>query len=121
MLSGGGSTEPNGAEGTMNVGVQTKEEIFTELRRSHGRIKALGVKRLGLFGSFVRGQQSGESDVDFLVEFEQGQKTFDNFIQIAFLLEDLLHRKVELVTPEGLSPYIGPYVVDEVEYVALPG
>jgi len=89
------------------------------LSKNHSRIRALGVKRLGLFGSFVRGQQSTESDVDFLVEFEQDQKTFDNFIQLAFLLEEVLQRHVELVTPEALSPYIGPHILKEVEYVAL--
>jgi predicted nucleotidyltransferase len=103
----------------MNSIVQTKQAILTTLRENHVQIKALGVKRLGLFGSFVRGEQGAESDVDILVEFEQGQKTFDNFMQLAFLLENLLQRHVELVTPEALSPHIGPYILKEVEYVAL--
>jgi hypothetical protein len=51
--------------------------------------------------------------------FESGQKTFDHFMALSFLLEDLLQRRVELVTPEGLSPYIGPYILQEVEYVAF--
>lgn len=89
------------------------------LSENHARIRALGVKRLGLFGSFVRGQQSADSDVDLLVEFEPGQKTFDNFMKLAFLLEDLLQRRVELVTTEALSPHIGPHILDEVEYAAL--
>jgi len=72
-----------------------------------------------LFGSFVRGQPRADSDVDLLVEFELGQRTFDHFMQLSFLLEDLLGRKVELVTPEALSPYIGPYILGEVEYVSL--
>ncbi len=89
------------------------------LSKNCSRIRALGVKRLGLFGSFVRDQQRSESDVDLLVEFEQGQKSFDNFIELAFLLEDLLQRRVELLTPESLSPYIGPHILDEVEYAPL--
>jgi predicted nucleotidyltransferase len=56
------------------------------------------------------------SDVDVLVEFEQDRKTFDNFIQLSFLLEDLFQRRVELVTIESLSPYIGPHILSEVEY-----
>ena len=103
----------------MDTVVQTKQDILTVLSENHARIRALGVRRLGLFGSFVRGQQSKESDVDFLVEFEQGQKTFDNFMQLSFLLENILQRRVELMTPEALSPYIGPYILNEVEYVAL--
>lgn len=99
--------------------MRTKQDILTVLSENHARIRALGVKRLGLFGSFVRGQQSADSDVDLLVEFEPGQKTFDNFMKLAFLLEDLLQRRVELVTTEALSPHIGPHILDEVEYAAL--
>jgi hypothetical protein len=54
-----------------------------------------------------------------LPEFEQGKKTFDNFIQLSFFLEDLFKRRVELVTTESLSPYIGPHIMSEVEYVIL--
>ena len=103
----------------MNTAVQTKRDILTVLSKNRVRIRALGVKRLGLFGSFVRGQQKLESDVDLLVEFEHGQKTFDNFMQLAFLLEEILQRRVDLLTPEALSPYIGPYILDEVEYAPL--
>ena len=73
---------------------------------------------MGLFGSFARGNQKPESDVDLLVEFDPDRKTFDNFMGLAFLLEDLLERRVELVTPEALSPHIGPRILKEVEYVA---
>ena len=99
--------------------MQTKDEILTVICENRARIKALGVKRLGLFGSFVRGQQGADSDVDILVEFDQSQKTFDNFMKLAFLLEDTLQRPVELVTTEALSPYIGPHILDEVEYATL--
>ncbi len=82
-------------------------------------MRALGVKRIGLFGSFERDEATLDSDIDLLVEFEPGEKTFDHFMQLAFLLEDLLERRVELVTREALSPYIGPHILDEVEYVFL--
>ncbi len=103
----------------MTTTVRTREEIFKVLDENRTQLRALGVKRLGLFGSFVRGQQTADSDVDMLAEFEPGQKTFDHFIELSFLLEDLLGRSVELVTPEGLSPYIGPYILKEVEYVSV--
>jgi predicted nucleotidyltransferase len=77
------------------------------------------VKKIGLFGSFVRKEQSAASDLDLLVEFEQGKKTFDNFMRLSFFLEDLFKRQVELVTIESLSPYIGPHIMNEVEYVPL--
>jgi len=78
-----------------------------------------GVKRIGLFGSFVRGDQNSDSDIDLLVEFEIGRKTFDNFMELSFFLEEVLQHKVELVTVESLSPYIGPHILKEVEYAAL--
>ena len=99
--------------------VQTKEGTLSLIMEHQDGIKELGVKRLGLFGSFVRGEQNQESDVDLIVEFEQGKKTFDNFIRLSFLLEELFKRRVELVTPESLSPYIGPLIMKEVEYVTL--
>jgi len=101
----------------MDASIQTKEKALSLIREYQARIEALGVKRLGLFGSFAREEQNVESDIDLLVEFDRGKKTFDNFIQLAFFLEDLLKRRVELVTPESLSPYIGPHIMNEVEYV----
>ncbi len=99
--------------------VQTREQVLTLLYANQLHLRRFGVKRCGLFGSFVRSQQHAQSDVDILVEFEPGQKTFDNFMGLAFFLEDLLGRKVELVTPESLSPYIGPRILHEVEYASL--
>jgi predicted nucleotidyltransferase len=103
----------------MDTPVQTKEKTLALIKKHQDRIKALGVKKIGLFGSFVREEQGVKSDIDLLVEFEQGKKTFDNFIQLSFFLEDLFKRRVELVTPESLSPYIGPHIMNEVEYVIL--
>ena len=99
--------------------VQTKRNVLSLIYEHRSQIRDLGVKRLGLFGSFVRGQQNSDSDVDVLVEFELGQKTYDNFIRVAFLLESLFGRRVEVVTPEALSPYIGPHILEEVEYAPL--
>ena len=85
--------------------------------RSHMRL--LGVRRIGLFGSFVRGEQRLDSDIDLLVEFEPGRKTFDTFMDLSFFLEEVLQHSIELITVESLSPYIGPYILKEVEYAAL--
>jgi predicted nucleotidyltransferase len=85
-----------------------------DILKSHEREikKRFGVKRIGLFGSFARGEQKDTSDVDILVEFEE--PTNDHFMNLAFFLEDLFSRRVELVTPDSLSPYIAPYVKKEV-------
>ena len=103
----------------MDKMVQKKNNVVTLLLDHQSQIKALGVRRLGLFGSFVRGEQNSQSDVDLLVEFEPGRKTFDNFMNLCFLLEDLFRRRVELVTPESLSPYIKPHILDQAEYVTI--
>jgi predicted nucleotidyltransferase len=99
------------------MAVHTKERVFMLLQDHQDRIRQFGVQRLGLFGSFVRQQQNAESDVDMLVEFAPERKTFDAFMELAAFLEDLLERRVELVTPESLSPYIGPAILKEIEYV----
>ena len=66
---------------------------------------------LALFGSVVRNEARADSDVDLLVEFAPGQKSFDRFMALADLLERSLGRSVELVTTEALSPYIGPHIL----------
>ena len=97
----------------------TKQDIFRILQQNRARLRAFGVKRIGLFGSFVRGQQRQDSDVDLLVEFEPGQKTFDHFMQLSFYLDDVLGRRVEVVTVESLSPYMAAHILNEVEDAAL--
>ncbi len=67
----------------------------------------------------MRGDQTPDSDVDLLVEFEAGQKSFDHFMALSALLEEVLRRRVELVTTEGLSPHLARHILKEVEYVAL--
>ncbi|MEI8093001.1 MAG: nucleotidyltransferase family protein [Spirochaetales bacterium] len=99
--------------------VQRKADIETFLQENRGAIAGFGVAALGLFGSFARGEASEASDIDLLVEFEPRQKTFDNFMGLAFYLEDHLQRKVDLVTRESLSPHLGPSILQEVEYLAL--
>ena len=99
--------------------VQTKEQIFVLINQYQLRLNDLDVRRVGLFGSFLEKQQTQQSDVDVLVEFESGQKTFDNFMHLSFFLEEFFGRKVDLVTPESLSPYIKPRILAEVEYVSF--
>jgi uncharacterized protein len=100
--------------------VQTKAQAFSRLREKQLELQRLGVSRCGIFGSFVRDAAiHDQSDVDILVDFVPGQKTFDNFMQLSFFLEEILGRSVDLITLESLSPYIGPHILTEVEYVAL--
>lgn len=59
-----------------------------------------GVKKIALFGSFAKGSHTGESDIDMVVEFKEPD--FDKFMGLSFYLENLFHRKVDILTPEGI-------------------
>jgi hypothetical protein len=88
-------------------------EIIDLLRSHAGDIKArFAVKRIGLFGSYARGEHKSSSDIDILVEFEK--PTFRNFMDLSFYLEDLFGREVDLVTVKGLHSRIRPYVEKDV-------
>ena len=101
------------------IPVKSKQEVLEFLRGNTQTLRRLGVRRIGLFGSFARDEANHESDVDLLVEFEPGREKFDNFMELGFFLEDQLGRRVETVTPGSLSPYIGPHILREVENVCL--
>ncbi|MFY1110846.1 MAG: nucleotidyltransferase family protein [Methanosarcinaceae archaeon] len=75
-----------------------------------------GVKRIGIFGSFARGEEREDSDLDVLVEFEEGQKTFDNYMDLQFYLEDLFGREVDLVTEKALKRQLKDVIMKEVVY-----
>ena len=99
--------------------VENKEQLFSLIIQNNETIKAYGVKKIGLFGSFVRNQQKKNSDIDLVVEFYSNKKTYKNFISLIYYLEELSGRKVEIVTPGSISPYIEPYIMEEIEYVPI--
>ena len=103
----------------MNTKTDDKAQIFKRILSEQAQLLFFGVKNIGLFGSFVRGDQTPDSDIDILIEFTPEKHTFDNFMDVAFLLEKILERKVDLVTPEALSPHIGPHILKEVERVLI--
>jgi hypothetical protein len=92
----------------------TRARILKALREHEDLLKRYSVKRIGLFGSYARGQQKRGSDVDFLVDLER--PTSDNFIDLNFSLECLFRRKVGLVTSRSLNPRIKPFVENEVAW-----
>lgn len=92
-------------------------EIISLLEKHNNALKKFKVRRIGLFGSFVRGEQKKHSDIDFLVEFDE--PTFDNFMDLLFSLENLFGKKVELITNGSLSPYLQPFVEKEVQWYEI--
>lgn len=105
----------------MDTAVTTKQEVLDRIRLLLPELREIGVERLGLFGSFVSETPRDDSDVDILVDFAPGRKSFDRFMTVVSRLEDVLGRPVELVTTESLSPYIGPRILATTEYVTLDG
>lgn len=97
----------------MSTSAPTRDQTTRCLLAAETEIRQLGVRRLALFGSVVRGEARPDSDVDLLVEFAPGQKTFDRFMALVDLLERILGHSVELVTIEALSPFIGPHILAE--------
>ncbi|MFH0824980.1 MAG: nucleotidyltransferase family protein [Pseudomonadota bacterium] len=92
----------------------TCDEILNKLAENREAIRGFGVRRLGIFGSYARGEQTETSDLDFLVEFNAA--TFDNYFDLKFFLEDLFGRPVDLVTADTIKSRIRPVILKETVY-----
>ena len=100
--------------------VTDKQSLLSLLKENGLHIRNLGISKIGVFGSFAR--NSGihkDSDIDFLVDFKRGHKTFHNLVELGNFLENLLGRKVELVTRKSLKSPIGPAILKTVENVSI--
>lgn len=98
----------------------TKEIIIQKLKRASARLSSFGVSEAGLYGSYVRHENRMDSDIDILIDFDNGKETFDNFFATINFLEKIFEGyRVEVVTKKGLSPFIGPHILKEVEYVKV--
>ena len=96
----------------------TKENIIATLKTCKPELSKLGVQNIGLFGSYLRNEQSANSDIDLLIDFEPGKENFDNYMAVYDIFESLFkNQKVEVVTKNGLSKYIGPKILKDVMYV----
>ena len=98
----------------------TKQDIFKTIIANKEAIKNFGVIEIGLFGSYVRNEQTNESDIDILVDFVKEKKTLMNYIDFCNLLESLFkNNKIDIVSKRGLSKFIGPHILKEVDYVKI--
>lgn len=96
----------------------TKDNILKTLKSNKLKLSKLGIKSVGLFGSYIRNEQSSKSDIDLLIDFDPEKENFDNYMAAYDLFEKLFkNEKIEVVTVNGLSPYIGPQILNEVQYV----
>lgn len=95
----------------------SRDDILTLLRAHRQEIESLGIRSLRLFGSTARGEATSGSDIDFLVDFSAAP-TFSDYMKLRIFLEDLLGKKVDLVTETGLRPRIRPFVEKDAIRVA---
>ncbi len=95
---------------------RSREQILETLGAHQQPLRALGVHRIGLFGSHARGEALEGSDLDFLVDFKPGAKTFDNYMDLKILLEDLFETPVDLVVPETLKARLREGILRETVY-----
>ncbi len=94
-----------------------QKEIQKEIHKQLPLLKTkYHVKRIGIFGSFIRGEQKKKSDIDLLVEFETPIGFFD-FIRLENLLSRSLHKKVDLVSKKAIKSAIKKEIFKEVQYV----
>ena len=100
------------------MSIMTKEDIKKLISANKSILEKYKVRSIALFGSYVRDEQEEGSDIDFLVDFEE--PSYENLINLAFFLEELFHKKVELIPEGGISPYIDPYIRKELEVIEIP-
>ncbi len=96
----------------------TKENILNTLRLHKPELSNFGIRNVGLFGSYSRNEQSQNSDIDLLIDFEPEKENFDNYMAVYDIFESIFkNERIEVVTKNGLSSYIGPKILNEVMYV----
>ena len=90
---------------------KAKPQILSTLSANEAKIKSFGVRSLSLFGSSARGEDTPESDLDFVVEFEK--KSFDSYMDLKLFLEELFDRPVDLVLADGIKPRLRAAILRE--------
>jgi uncharacterized protein len=98
--------------------MKTKESILNNLKSLESELSTYGIRSIGLFGSYAKNEYSINSDIDILIDFEPEMENFDNYMAVCDIIENSFKNcRVDIVTKNGLSPYIGPKILSEVEYV----
>ena len=99
--------------------VRDRAEVERRIAALGPRLRALGVERVRLFGSFVRGEQTDDSDVDLLVRVADSHLSFGTWCDVKDLAEAKLGRPVDLLTEGALGPRFGPHILAEADDVTL--
>lgn len=100
-----------------NKKLKNVEEIINLLKLHNNDLRGrFKIKEIGVFGSYVRGEQKRGSDIDILVDFEEGYKTFDNYMELKFYLEEILKSKIDLVLKTTVRKELKQAILSEVNY-----
>jgi predicted nucleotidyltransferase len=91
-------------------------QVILQERKNY-LVEKFGVMEIAIFGSYARGEQREDSDIDLIVDFKEGYKTFDNYMDLKFYLEELFGKKVDLVIKSAINPRIKPFIIEEAIYV----
>jgi predicted nucleotidyltransferase len=94
-----------------------QKQVLKRIQANQARLTQLGVASLSLFGSMARGDSTEDSDIDLLVSFD-GRASFDRYMDLKLFLEDLLGRRVDLVTEQALREEIRAHVEQDLLRVA---
>jgi len=91
----------------------TKDEILDAIRKHRDILLKYKVREIGLFGSFVRGEQEDGSDIDLIVDFEE--PSIENLMGLSSFLENLFGKKVEILTPAGVDSIRINHIKEEIK------
>lgn len=103
----------------MNRIIQNKKELIECINNYADHLRSYDIYTISIFGSFLRGDQTDNSDIDLIVEFHQGKKNYRNFFNTYELLERITNRKIELITSSSLKPFIRKKILRESENVFI--
>ena len=94
----------------------TKNKIKNKLLKNTDLLRKYNVSRIGIFGSYVNGKPKRKSDIDLLVDFSDTIDLF-SYVNLSDSISQLLKKKVDLVSVNGIKPYIKDRILDEVEWI----
>ncbi|MCU0286526.1 MAG: nucleotidyltransferase family protein [Acidobacteria bacterium] len=95
-----------------------RHDIQEQLKENRSFLKSkFYIIDIGLFGSFADEENTADSDIDILVDFQKGHKDFFNYMRLKYYLQELLGREVDLVLRGAVKPRLKDRIFSQVQYV----
>ena len=99
--------------------IETQAEILDIIHNNRFILSNFGVRRIGLFGSFARNEQTANSDIDFLIEFQDGQKNYDNLSDVYYFLRTSTGRNIETLSKIPQTGIVKKSILKDIKYVEI--